>query len=328
VRITNPLHFTCCLLVLFCGNAAGRAPTTYEVRGVVYDSNSRPLQSIVMSLENQARAQVGQTMTDSDGRYLFTNVASGIYYLTAKPNAIQFQPAVQRIELIDTGPGESVEKVDFVIKLSVRRSSDSSPAGTIFAQPVPPAAEKAYLEAMNSLTKGEKDSAIGHLKRAIEIFPEYFLALEQLGLVYVENEKFQQAVGPLQQARQINPRASHSHLALGVAYVNLDRSKEAVEVLDLARTFDPQSFRVHLYLGIALLNLEHLNEAEKALKQAYALGTASKASMARLYLASIYSKRKQYRRAIDELEGYLHDNPTAGNAVNIRTAIEKLKAKL
>ena len=328
MNAVRSLQFAFCLLALLCLSAAGRAPTTYEIRGVVYAPDSTPLESIVVSLENQARAQVGQTMTDSDGRYVFSNVASGVYYLTAKPNAIQFQPAIQRIELIDTGPGESVEKVDFVLRPDTHRDKNSSSPGTFFAQAVPPAAEKEYMAAMNSLPKEEKESATSHLKRAIEIFPDYFLALQQLGLIYVESNQFQPALELLQRAQRINPKAALCNLALGIVYVNLDRPHEAIEALRMAQNLDAGSYRIHLYLGIALLNLERLDEAEAALKRAYALGTASKASTAHLYLASIYSKRKQYRSAIGELEAYLLENPKASNTSNIQKAIQNLKAKL
>ena len=98
--------------------------------------------------------------------------------------------------------------------------------------------------------------------------------------------------------------------------------------MDRARALDAKSFPVNLYLGIALLNVGRLDEAERALKEAYALGGATNASMVHLYLASIYDKRGQYQRAIDEMEAYLREKPNAANAESIRKAIRKLRAKL
>jgi len=47
-----------------------------------------------------------------------------------------------------------------------------------------------------------------------------------------------------------------------------------------------------------------------------------------LYLTSIYNTRKEYQKAIDQLEAYLKENPKASNAANIQQAIAKLKAKV
>jgi len=71
-----------------------------------------------------------------------------------------------------------------------------------------------------------------------------------------------------------------------------------------------------------------LDAAERSLKQAYVIGGPTQARAAHLYLASIYNTRKQYQRAINELETYLRDNPKATNASRIQEAIQKLKAKL
>ncbi len=331
MRKVRLLCVGCCLLFL-CGIIEPTpAQTSYDIEGIIYGPNSRPLEHIVVSLQNQARAQIAQSITSNDGRYQFSRIPAGIYYLIVKPNALQYNQAIQRIELIDTGrfgSNISQERVDITLNPAQQRDQNNSGAGIVFAQPVPPDAEKEYAEAMKNLVKGEKEQASAQLKQAIAIFPGYFLALQQLGLLYVEAEKFQQAVAPLRTAFEINPKASQAQVGLGIAYINLNSLDEAVTALQQARALDAKSFRAHLYLGIALLNLNRLDEAEGFLRQAYSLGGALKAHSAHLYLASIYSKREQYRQAIEELQAYLRDNPKAANAANIQQAIQKLKAKL
>ena len=131
----------------------------------------------------------------------------------------------------------------------------------------------------------------------------------------------------MQKALGINSKAAPSHLGLGIAYLNLNHPKEAIDELNKARDLDAKSFRAYFYLGIAMLNLGELDQAERSLKEAYTLG-GSRAQASHLYLASIYSTRKQYKQAIDELEAYLRDNPKAANAANVQETIRKLKAKL
>jgi Flp pilus assembly protein TadD len=302
--------------------------TVYEVEGTVYGPDGKMLANVVMSLQNHAGVQIDQDITNSDGRYRFAGVIAGTYYLSAKPPDRTTQTVVQKIELVNSGvniSNFSRERFDFTLKSAI---TPISPPGTVFAQVVPPEAEKIYQSAVGDISKGDKDSAIKGLKKAIEIFPTYFLALQQLGLVYIDAEKDEQAIEPLTKAIQVNAKAANSHLGLGMAYVNLDRLEKAVPELNTAINLDPRLFRAHLFLGMALITQGKLDEAEKLLKQAYTIGGPKQASAAHLYLTSIYNTRKEYQKAIDELEAYLKENPKAPNAPNIQQAIGKLKAKV
>ena len=331
LKLSRLLFTSCCLAVMLAGGAGGaRAQTLYDVEGIVYGPDRRPLQNVAVFLEDQTRSRVNQTITNNDGRYRFSRVTAGTYYVVVSPNDKLLETTVQRVELINTasaGSNFAVERADINVMPAAHAASAPPPA-TVFAQAVPPEAEKEYAGAMESLAKRDKVQAVGQLKRALEIFPDYFLALQQLGLFYVEEGKYDEAVAPLQKALKVNPKAVQSLVALGIAYVNAGLPELAAETLGRALALDPHSFQGHFYLGIALLNLERLGEAERALKKAYELGGAGRAASAHLYLASIYSKRKQYRQAVDELEKYLRDNPQAKNAASVRQAIQQLKAKL
>jgi Flp pilus assembly protein TadD len=319
------------LLVLLAASqlqlASGQ--TQYRIEGVVYGPDSRPLPNILVSLQNSSRAQIAQEITNSDGRYQFSGIVAGTYYLIVKPAQDQFHPVLQQLELMDTsrgGSSMSSERVDFTLRTSARRVESPS-AGTVFAQNVPPDAEREYLLAMKSSGKGDKEDALQHLAKAIEVFPTYFLALQQRGLLYVELAKQKEAIEALTTAIKINPKSAEAHLGLGMAYVSLDQLQNAVAELNISRSLDPRLFRTYLYLGMAYIGIDNLEAAEQALKQAHTLAGPADGRAVHLYLASIYDKRKQYQKAIDELETYLRDSPKATNAPKIREAIQKLKAK-
>jgi tetratricopeptide (TPR) repeat protein len=321
------------IAVTFCfilGARAASAQTVYEVEGTVYGPDSKTIANVTVTLQNHAGAQIDQDITKNDGRYRFAGVVAGTYYISVKAAEPGLQQLLQKIELINTGlnvTNYSKERFDF--SLNRTAASERSPVvGTVFAQAVPPDAEKEYHSALTSISKGEREAAVAKLNSAIQLFPTYFLALQQLGLLYIDTEKDQQAIEPLKKSLEVNPRSAQSHLGLGMAYVNLDRPKEAIKELNEALALDRREFRSHLYLGMALINTGKLDEAEKSLKEAYSIGGPNQARTAHLYLASIYSTRKEYQKAIDELETYLRENPKAPNAAQIQEAIAKMKAKL
>lgn len=317
------------LAVLCCAAClSARAQSLYEVEGVVYDPGSKPLAGVAVFLEDVTRARVGQSITGSDGRYRFSRVTAGTYFVVVRPTDKQLQPVVHRLELINSarsGVALSSERLDIQMNAVPRRATPA--AGVLFAQDVPADAEAAYEQAMQSLSKKERARAAEQLKRALKIFPDYFAASQQLGLLYVEGEQFQEAMAPLVKAVEINPKAAPSYLGLGIASAKLGRPDLALEALERALKLDAKSYRAHFYHGLALMDLNRLDEAAAALKEAHRLGAAAKFGAARLYLASVYTKRGQHREAAAELEAYLAENPNAANAANVREAIKKLKSK-
>ena len=320
------------LLVLACAPCltalTGRAQSFYEVEGVVYSPGSQPLAGVLVLLEDVTRVRVGQAITGSDGRYRFSRVVAGTYFVVVRPTDRQLQPVVHRLELINSaraGSATSGERLDIHLNAVPRRATTAG--GVVFAQDVPADAAAEYERAMESLGKKERARAAEQLKRALKIFPNYFDASQQLGLLYVEGEEYQQAMAPLVKAVEINPKAAQSYLGLGIASVNLGRPDLALDPLERARKLDAKSYRVHFYLGLALTDLNRLDEAIDALREAQRLGASAKFGAARLYLASVYTKRGQHREAATELEAYLTENPNAANAANVREAIKKLKAK-
>ena len=299
----------------------------YEVEGVVYGPNGNPQSGVAIFIQDSTRARIGQTITDTDGHFTLSRIAAGTYYLVIQPSDLQLQSVTQRLDLINTarvGSNTSVERVDVTLKPAMTERA-SVPA-TLFAQAIPPAAQIEYDRGMANLGKKDPEQALLHLNRAIQIFPDYFIALQQVGLLYVEREQYRESIPPLVKAIQVNAAAGPSYLGLGIASIRLGRPDMALEPLERARKIDNKSFRVHFFLGSALLALNRLDEAEAALKEAYRLGGAKIAS-AHLYLASIYSKREKNRDAIAELETYLRESPKASNAATVRATIEHLKSK-
>ena len=306
-----------------------QAQTFYEIEGVVEGPDSTPITGVAVFLEDLTRARVGQAITSGDGRFRFNRVVAGTYYIVAKPNNTEFRTAVRRVELLETtrvGSSTSSERVDITLETMPRRSESGS--GTVFAQDVPPQAVTKFERALERLAKKNNEQAIRDLTDALGIFPNYFMAAQQLGLIYVEIEDYQKAIPPLVKAIEVNNKAGSAYLALGIASLKLGRPDLALDALQRARPFEEKSFRVHFYLGLTLLELNRLNDSETALKLAYQLGGTQKASSANLYLASIYTKRNQNREAINALETYLRDSPKAANAARVKEAITNLKSKL
>jgi tetratricopeptide (TPR) repeat protein len=194
-------------------------------------------------------------------------------------------------------------------------------------QQIPKQAEEEYKQGVKALEQSLNGDGIAHLKRAIEIFPDYYLALVRLGTEDARAGQYELAVPLLRHASKVNPHSTTAQITLGISLVELEKYQEAIPVLTLGKSLDPKSVNAHLYLGIAQLESGELKQAEENLRRAYELGGASRAALAHLHLASIYDRQGKYQRAADELEAYLRDVPGAKNAAKIRQVIDHLRQK-
>lgn len=300
----------------------------HVIKGTVYAPGDVPANRVEVVLESSSGLPIARTYTDPDGRYVFTGLGLGTYRVVAIPSAKELASVSQSVEIVTRHPAISVVTVDLHLPAKGDRKSSHPPrALTTFAQEVPPAAEKEYEEAVKKLENGKTEAGVQKLRRAIELFPQYFLALGRLGLLYASQGAYEEAVPLLRRACQVNPRSVASHITLGLSLVELGQYEEATAVLETARSLDRTSVQAHLYLGIAQLQAGELEGAEQALKKAYALGGAEQAAIAHLYLASLYDRQGKYSAAADELETYLHEVPTATTATKIRQVIERLRRK-
>lgn len=199
-------------------------------------------------------------------------------------------------------------------------------AGTLFAQNVPKEAEAEYKKAMGLIKRDQTDDAVEALNRALGIFPDYFLALQTLGAVHVQEAHYETAVKILARSIEINPNADISFLSLGIAQLNLNRIGDCIESLRQSARLNPSSASAHLVLGYALIKNGQSAEAEASLQTAYKIGGAG-AAESQLYLATAYEKQRKFQEAADALQLYLKHAPRGTDRQEIQTVIKRLKTR-
>jgi len=300
----------------------------FVVFGQVRDSNGNGIGSIRVSLLDENEQTLRTVFADNSGRYKFPNLGEGIYLVRVEPAGTPFEEQTQRIDLQSasrlSSSTEDPWMVDFRLKL--KKGESLSTPGVVFLQPVPPAAREQYEKAVVSLSDKKTDLAIDSLKKAVEIFPDYFIALELLGTEYVKGGRFDDAIPVLNRAIQVNPDASKSLYALGVAYLKTNRSAEAVSWLQRSADKDSKSANVYMMLGLAYGNVGSFSESETAFKKAYLLGRSEVAEV-HFYLAGIYNKQQKYSEAAGELELFLKESRDIKDRAQIKGMIAKFKEK-
>ena len=333
--------FGVCLIVvlafpmLFPGNVLAQGRNSVE--GRVTTTDNKPLVNVPIFLLNDGYGQRGQTYTDGSGRFHFRNLGIGNYYVQVESTGTGYERQSQRVEVNPYSPaggGAETFRVDFVLKpdkplRQIGLSEDVTPGANnvVFAQDVPPAAKEAYQQGEQSLKKNDLKTAEVRLTHAIEIFPDYYDALELLGSEYVKHDYFDAAAPLLAHAVEINRNAWHSFYGLGVSLLELSRRSEGLDALRRAVALNPRSINATMRLGLELAkDDQYADEAIKLLSSVTHMA-GKRLPDAYLILASLYSKNKKYQQAADALEAYLHASPTTQQRESVKLKIEELRRK-
>jgi Flp pilus assembly protein TadD len=296
------------------------APQSNAISGFVFNDHRNPLPDLQVELLNEVDSVIQRTKTDGSGLFSFRRLTIGTFQIRVQTYGTDYVGQTKRVQL---EPTRSFEQVDFV--LVSRTTSTNASGGTVFVQEVPEQAHKEYERGVAMLQKPEqRTEGLNTLKKAIELFPSYFNALELLGTEYVKGKEWEQAVPVLTKAVEVNGRAFHSLNSLSVAQYNLKQMPAAVESMRRAINLNQKSVNANLWFGMLLRQSGKLDEAEKYLKEANRLADSKNAD-AHWELALLYNQLKKNKEAADELELFLKYSPNARDTELIKKLIQRLR---
>jgi len=309
-----------------------------SIEGRVSTNDNRSLDNVRVFLLNDGYSQLKQMYTDGSGRYQFTSLPAGDYYIQVEPGGTGYEKQTQRVEVnpftMSRRPGAEIFRVDFVLKPEKSRNKNAAAenptansAGSVFYQEVPRTAREKYESGMQSLSKSDLKAAEVDLVRAIELFPDYYDALEALGSEYTKHSFYDVATPLLTHAVEVNKRGWRAYYSLGIALVESNKRTEGLGALRRAVALNPESINAAMRLGLELAKSdESSDEAVKTLTNVTRMA-GKKVPDAYLLLASLYTKKNQNREAADALEGYLQCVPASDQRESIKHKIEELRRK-
>lgn len=300
---------------------------------IYYPSGRRSDVRVKVKLESVNFGELS-VFSDINGSFSFKGLESGSYTIVVDAGA-EYEIARESVYIETEGgsarrgivlpPVSRLYTVD--ISLQPKRESASSKSGVINAalSKVPQAARDLYLKALTSAQAGNSSQAIEQLKGAIANYPEFPLALNELGVQYLKQGHPDKAADEFESAVKFAPEDFEPRLHLGIALLNLRRYTDAEHELRTALSRNSSAPTVHMYLGISLAIQRKLEEGQRELELALA-SNSTETVLAHRYLAGIFLERSEKKRAADELETYLKLVPKAPDAAILQRKIKELRS--
>lgn len=325
------------LSVLFLTACSVLAQTGNRISGRVYGLERRPVPDLNVELLDDLGRMIARTLTSSAGSYQFSGLSDGAFVVRVYTFGTDYQEQENRVEIrnvtyttstgrVLTGGFEDAQS-DFYLKL---RKGVTPQNVALFVQEVPPEAKKLYDKALSDLDDKKTPDGLAELRRAIEIFPKYYAALERLGTEYVRMgtpEGYQAAEIVLAAAVEVNPRAYKSWYGLAYARYSEKRYPEALAAAQKAVELNASSPDAVFLLGVILRHEKKYSDAEKQLLKAKELSNDN-VPQVHWELALLYGNDlKRYDDAAKELKLYLKLRPEGKDADTIRKLIKDLEEK-
>ena len=299
------------------------------IQGTIYLPGGQRLdRRVKVKLTGLASGEQFQ-MSDDSGAFSFRRLQGGRYVVVVDAGS-DFEVHSEAVDLIEPASrrGTPGVTVPIYITLQPRRGGGSGAPGTVDAKAggIPESARELYKQAMESAKSGDPKKAIEELNKALEIYPNFMAALNQLGVQYMEVKEWAKAGEPLRKAIGIAPEAFHPRLNYGIVLLQLKDYKAAAAELSIAIQKNGSSGPAHFYLGRVMVSLGNYDAAETELRQTISIG-GDEAVEAHRYLGAVYIEKHDSARAADELEAYLKLAPKAKDADRIRTIVKDLRSQ-
>lgn len=262
------------------------------------------------------------TMTDNNGTFTFRRLREGTYFITVEAGK-DYLPANETVDFFDNRGRTNTVQLQLKAKPSVTKAGvvDAALAG------VPRAALQLYNQAIASAAANDSKKAIEQFNAAINIYPGFALALNELSILYINLGDLEKAADALIRATKAAPENFTLRLNLGYLLVQMKKFAEAETELQRATELSANSSLAHLYRGRVLISLHKYDEAEKELRRVISLNDVH-AAMAYRYLGALYNETGDKSHAIESLEKYLALSPKANDPDEVKAIIKQLKDEM
>ena len=314
------LSFLILVFAPFVGEPSS-AQLRYELVGKILQEDGKPFraQNQVVFLHAISTPYYAQTLAARDGEFKFKKLPPGAYLLTA---------AVPRVgevsKTIEVGPSFADSKRVIVTKISFGKTDviEKDQSVSTIELSIPQNARQEFNRAQDRLSRPDVEGAVQHLKKAVEMAPQFAAAWNNLGTIAYQSNQFAKAEEYFREALKQDPNAYYPLVNLGGTLLSLKRYEESLPLNARAAKERPADPLAQSQLGQSYFFLGQLDAAESHLKKAKSLDP-SHFSHPQLVLMKVYARRNQVDKALMEMEEFLMLHPDSGTAAQIRELARK-----
>ncbi len=296
----------------------------YQLIGTILskDREYSPRALPVVLLEGTRTFFAAQTLADPGGKFKFKDLQPDLFTLIVLiPNAGEYRQTVE----VSSGLADSKKRVFVEVKFQPNLGSIARSQTSLAMLSVPTKAWKEFEKARKELENRDGESAIAHLKKSVDMAPQFVAAWNMLGTLAYKSRDFILAESYFREALKHNPDYYPSVVNLGGALISQGKMADSLPHNLAAVEMRPDDALAQSQLGLSYFYLEKFPEAEEHLKKAISLDPGH-FSYPQLPLAEIYLVRNDTESANREIEQFLQFHPDAEQSTVIKERLARIRS--
>lgn len=193
----------------------------------------------------------------------------------------------------------------------------------------PNAARQAYERARKAEAGKKYQDAEKHLKKAVELYPQYAAAWYMLGELHRLQKLPDQAIAEFNQSMKADPQYVSPYFGLSIIAIEQKRWEDVERLTSQLTHLNGMAYPVaYFYNGAANFNLGKMDAAEQSARKFQSIDTDHKVPDVCLLLANILQARRDYAGAARQLRDYLTLVPQSPRAAEIQAEAQRLESQI
>jgi tetratricopeptide (TPR) repeat protein len=218
-----------------------------------------------------------------------------------------------------------------VVSLTNRRRLDSPDIGTIIlhrqgnvegltisatTSMAPKDAKKAFDKGRASLLKGKPDDAAKQFEKAVDIYPKYAVAWNELGRLRMSRGEKDEARGAFERALQADNKYVSPYEGLAQIAATQNKWQEVASVTDRVLRLNSDLPDSWYLSAVANLNLHNIEAADKCANALVKMDAGNANPKVYHVIGLIRASREDYAGAVENLQKFIEVSPP-GSAVEL-----------
>jgi tetratricopeptide (TPR) repeat protein len=298
-----------------------------EINVQVRTADGKPAPpGVHLALEMAEGGPVDDCATQPGGRCRFVPPTTGSYVVRIKEPG--YKPLSGRVDLISTPKGYVSLTLQPIPGAAPPEVPKDATGGSVSAADlaVPDNAKKEFEAAQKALGAKEFDSGISHLKKAVELYPNFPQAYATMGAAYLDQKNYKEAQTALGKAVELDPKAAGAFIELGATLNQLKDYPGAVTALTKGLELNPDVPAGDYELAKAYMAQQQWQNAEPHLRKVIA--AEPNMAGAHVMLGNVLLKKGDGPGALNEFQTYLKLDPNGPMAPGVREVIPKIETAL
>jgi tetratricopeptide (TPR) repeat protein len=322
------------LVILFLGvsatECAGQRVSSNSASGNVRvhvefpDAHAAGLHLRVRLLSASSSTPISESFTNDHGATEFFGVPVGNYHIVVSGEGIQEA---------DSGSFEiDRRKVSQSIYITVHPiqkdgAAEQQQHSVSKAElGIPAAAQKEFDRATKAMAGQDWAKALRHLSRAVDIYPDYAMAYNNLAVVYGHLNDPQRQREALQKAIDVDSHFAPGYVNLAKIYLRQQDAEKAETLLENANRSEPNNPETMTLLAQAQLLNKHFDAAIQTAREVHA-GPHTNFAVAHYIAGRALQRSGRPNDAVAELQTFLTEEPTGPRADHVREELAKIQVR-